>query len=175
MLSHLLVMRNSALTLNAYADGTKLSPVVHLPGLKPLLKNEILSGIIIYMYGARKKSWADETSIKFWLQKLFGVNNRRRCLLVLEPSAVILLSLSRPVGNNTDMVVIPGGCTSKLQAADVSWNRHFKARCSELYNEWLFSATVEKTRFGNRRAPPKPLLLRWVKESWVAITPESVG
>ena len=29
---------------------------------------------------------------------------------------------------NSDMAVIPGGCTSKLQPADLSWNK-------ELYNE----------------------------------------
>ena len=75
---------------------------------------------------------------------------------------------------NTDMAVIPGGCISKLQPADVSWNRPFKARLSELYDEWLFNRPVENTRFSNRKAPPKPLLLRWVKEAWAAITPDII-
>ena len=43
-------------TLGAYADGTKLSPLVHLPGLRPLPKNDVPSGIIVYMCGAGKKS-----------------------------------------------------------------------------------------------------------------------
>ena len=55
-------------TLGAYADGTKLSPLVLLPGLRP--KEDIPAGIVVYMCGAGKKSWADETSIKFWLNKL---------------------------------------------------------------------------------------------------------
>jgi len=164
-------------TLGAYADGTKLAPLVHFPGLRPLPRNDVPSGIITYMCGAGKKSWADETSIKFWLSKLYGVNNQRRRLLVwdafrghLTPS----IKTSVKTTYNTDMAVIPGGCTSKLQPADVSWNRPFKAKLSELYDEWLFSGTVEETRFGNRKAPPKPLLLRWVKEAWASITPEII-
>lgn len=158
-------------TLGAYADGTKLAPLVLLPGLRPLPRNDVPSGIITYMCGAGKKSWADELR----LRKLYGVNNQRRRLLVwdafrghLTPS----VKTSVKTTFNTDMAVIPGGCTSKLQPADVSWNRPFKARLAELYDEWLFSGTVEQTRFGNRKAPPKPLLLRWV--AWAAITPEII-
>ena len=143
--------------------GTKLSPLVHLPGLRPLPKNDVPSGIIVYMCGSGKKSWADETSIKFWLSKLYGLNNLLRRLLVWDAFRGHLtqsVKSSVKTTYNTDMAVIPGGCTSKLQPADVSWNRPFKARLSELYDEWLFNGPVENTRFSNRKAPPKPLLLR---------------
>ena len=64
-----------ALTLSAYADGTKMVPLVHLPGSRPLPKKDIPSGIVVNMCGSGKKSWADEESIKLWLQKLWGQNN----------------------------------------------------------------------------------------------------
>jgi hypothetical protein len=43
---------------------------------------------------------------------------------------------------NSDLCVIPGACTSKLQPADVSWNKPFKSHLSEMYDEWLFSGPV---------------------------------
>ena len=44
---------------------------------------------------------------------------------------------------NTDLVIIPGGCTSILQAPDISCNKPFKGKYTELWNEW--SASGEKT------------------------------
>ena len=43
----------------------------------------------------------------------------------------------------SDVGFIPGGLTSQLQPADVSWNKHFKAAYRDLYNEWM--ATGEKS------------------------------
>ena len=37
---------------------------------------------------------------------------------------------------NSHMVVIPGGCTSILQPADVSWNKLFKEAYRDKYEEW---------------------------------------
>jgi hypothetical protein len=135
-------------TLAAYADGTKLSPLVHLPGSRELPKKDIPSGIIVYMCGTGKKSWADETSIKFWLSRLYGRNNSRRRLLVWDAFlAHKTENIKTAVKTiyNSDMCVIPGGCTSKLQPADVSWNKPFKNKISELYDEWLFRQPVTET------------------------------
>ena len=40
----------------------------------------------------------------------------------------------------TDACLIPGGLTSHLQPADVSWNKPFKTAYRDLYNEWMSSA-----------------------------------
>jgi hypothetical protein len=39
-------------TLAAYADGTKLPPLVHLPGVRPLPKNEVPNGVVVFMCGS---------------------------------------------------------------------------------------------------------------------------
>ena len=59
-------------TLGAYADGTKMAPLVHLPGVRPPNKDDIPRGLVVYMCGSGQKSWANEESIKFWLNKLWG-------------------------------------------------------------------------------------------------------
>jgi len=90
------------------------------------------------MCGAGKKSWADETSIKFWLNKLGRIKNQRKRMLVWDLFRGHLTeSVKHQVRtlHNSDLCVIPGGCTSKLQPADVSWNRPFKSKLAQLYEE----------------------------------------
>ena len=38
---------------------------------------------------------------------------------------------------NLDSVIIPDGCANYIQALDVRWNKPFKARMTELYDQWL--------------------------------------
>jgi len=38
-------------TLSAFADGTKLPPLGHLPGIRPLPKTDIPNGIVVYIVG----------------------------------------------------------------------------------------------------------------------------
>lgn len=57
---------------------------------------------------------------------------------------------------------------SKLQPANVSWNRPFKAKIAEMYGP------VDKTPNGYRRAVLKALVLRWIKDARYSITPDSI-
>lgn len=75
---------------------------------------------------------------------------------------------------NSDMAVIPGGCTSKLQPCDVSWNRPFKDNFRDMYDEWLVDGVVDLTRGGNRRAPTREQQLIWIKQAWDSVTPEVI-
>ena len=71
----------------------------------------------------------------------------------------------------SDMVIIPGGLTSQVQPADVSWNKPFKA---ELYNEWMANGEKSYTPAGNMRPPDKKLCLEWVKLAWSQVSTEVV-
>lgn len=120
---------------------------------------------------------ADEVSIKFWLNKLWGVNNQHRRMLVWDSFRGHLTESVKcqvRTVHNTDLCVIPGGCTSKLQPADVSWNRPFKSKLAEMYDEWMFNGPVDKTKFGNSRPPSKAPLLRWIKHAWDSISPDMI-
>lgn len=163
--------------LSAYTDGTKMSPFVLLPGVKPLPKTDIPNGIVVHMCGSGKKSWADETTISIWLKTIWGRNNTDKRLLVWDTFRGHLTEKVKDVARkkcNTDLAYIPGGCTSRLQPADVSWNKPFKSAFAEKYDDWLFSGEVSLTNHGNRRPPPKKLILRWIKESWLSISPDII-
>ena len=138
--------------LAGLADGTKLPPVVILKGVR--LPREIPSGIVVEM---APKSWATEQIILTWLNKVWKKNSQHRRLLVWDayrPHITPKVKEFVRVNTNTDMAVIPGGCTSKLQPIDVSINKPFKAKFRELYDDWLMNGWVQLTRGGNRKAPP---------------------
>ncbi len=74
----------------------------------------------------------------------------------------------------SDMVIIPGGLTSQVQPADVSWNKPFKSAYRELYNEWMAYGKKSYTPAGNMRQPEKKLSLEWVKQAWAQVSTEVV-
>ena len=74
----------------------------------------------------------------------------------------------------TDGCLIPGGLTSHLQPADVSWNKPFKSAYRELYNDWIASGEKSYTPAENMRAPDKLLCLEWVKIAWSKVTTEVI-
>lgn len=74
----------------------------------------------------------------------------------------------------SDIGLIPGGLTSQLQPADVSWNKPFKAAYRDIYNEWMASGEKSFTPAGNLRPPEKKLCLEWVKIAWSKVTTEVV-
>ena len=75
---------------------------------------------------------------------------------------------------NSDVGYIPGGLTSQLQPADVSWNKPFKTAYRELYNEWMATGDKSYTPAGNMRAPEKKLCLEWVNVAWRKVTTDVV-
>ena len=74
----------------------------------------------------------------------------------------------------SDVAIIPGGLTSQLQPADVSWNKPFKTAYRKLYNEWMATGEKSFTPAGNMRPPEKALCLEWVKIAWSKVTNDVV-
>ena len=72
------------------------------------------------MCGSGQKSWANEEIIKFWLKKLWGVNNMNRHILVWDSFRAQLLDLVKkmvPTTNSTDM------CVSYLVDVHIGYNQ----------------------------------------------------
>ena len=156
--------------LAAMADGTKLPPMVLFKGVRP--PKEIPLGIHIKM---TPKATSNTEVMQHWLHNVWRKRGNTRRMLVWDSfSAHITPVVKESVGvkYNTDMAVIPGGCTSKLQPCDVSWNRPFKDIYRDAYDEWLADESkVELTRGGNRKPPNRIIILKWIKEAWATISP----
>ena len=75
---------------------------------------------------------------------------------------------------NVDPVIIPGGCTKYIQAPDVSWNKPFKTRVTELYDQWLSEGVHQYTEGGNIKAPSRKRIVEWILDAWSQLPKESI-
>ena len=64
-----------------------------------------------------------------------------------------------------DPVIVPRGCTKYIQAPDVSWNKPFKAKFAEKYDEWMANGQHTFTAASNMRALPRREVVQWILEA----------
>ena len=81
-----------------------------------------------------------------------------RCHLTPEIRAILSSS-------QVETIIVPGGCTKFIQAADVSWNKPIKEHLSEMYDKWLAENEHELTAQGNMRGPSRRQIVTWVVEA----------
>ena len=159
--------------LSAMADGRKLKPYVVFKGVRPIPELNT-PGVVVAL---SKNGWMNEELTKDWVKRVWGSLNFGRRLLVWDAYKCHITDGVRSCVDkqtNTDVSIIPGGLTSHLQPADVSWNKPFKAAYKEKYSQWMVTGPKTYTAAGNVRAPSKALCLQWVRECWEALPSEMV-
>lgn len=81
---------------------------------------------------------------------------------------------SRIAEGNSDLVVIPGGLTSRLQSLDVCINKPFKAYVQEQYETWLMKDNQPLTKTGKIKKASASTIVEWVSKAWSQIDPDLV-
>ena len=158
--------------LAAKADGTKLKPMVFFKGAKrevAALSQEFKHKAVV---ATSDNAWMNTELTQVWIDSVLGAFSFTRRLLAwdsyechIEDSANESLQAKK-----VDRVIIPGGCTKYIQAPDVSWNKPFKASCTEKYDEWLGIIGIhEGTAAGNLKAPPRRTILQWIINAWAEL------
>ncbi|CAI7771191.1 unnamed protein product [Closterium sp. NIES-54] len=153
------------------ASREKLCP---LPSLADAcLSPMCLAGIVCQ---AQDNGWMDESAVQTWLTKevLPHLNpqrgqNARRAMLVLDSYRGHITQTMLQVYRTHSITpaVIPAGCTSQIQPLDVSINQCFKAAVRARYARWFMREGIHlKTKAGNLRRPPHPVVLQWIAEAW---------
>ena len=74
-----------------------------------------------------------------------------------------------------ESAIVPGGCTKYIQAPDVVWNKPFKGKIQEYYDDWLAIGKHEYTNAGNMKPVPRRFIVDWVIKSSQAIPAETVA
>jgi transposase-like protein len=118
--------------LGCMADGSKLPPVVIFK-LKNIPRETFPNGIFVRV---NAKGWVNEDEMIWWVENVWS----RRTVDSSNPSSLLVLdsfrghlvsSVKQKLHEKaTNMAVIPGGLTSKLQPLDVSINKSFKSNVS---------------------------------------------
>ena len=161
------------IVLSAMADGRKLKPYVVFKGVRAIPEMST-SGVVVAL---SKNGWINEELTKDWVKRVWGSLNFGRRLLVWDAYRCHIMTEVRSYVNrqiNTDVSIIPGGLTSHLQPADVTWNKPFKTAYKEKYSQWMATGSKTYTAAGNVRPPSKALCLQWVKKCWEVLRAEIV-
>ena len=111
-----------------------------------------------------------------WVDTVLGQFSFRRRLLSWDTYECHLMSPVQKSLKNKKIVFVPGGCTKYIQAPDVSWDKPFKAYCTERCDEWLETVGIpQETDGGNLKPPPRRTIVNWMLDSWNQLSSEMVS
>ena len=79
------------------------------------------------------------------------------------------------IKSKIETVIVLGGYTKYIQAPDVVWNKPFKGRIEEFFDNWLTNRKHKYTDGGNMKAVPRKLVVQWVIKSWQDISNETLA
>ena len=162
--------------LSAKADGTKLKPMIVFGGAKresKALNEEFKSRCVV---ASSKNAWMNEELTLVWAEKVLGKFSFGRRLLSWDSFECHMMdSVKEAVKtSNSDLVIVPGGCTKYIQAPDVCWNKPFKEFIGTKYDHWMAEGVHQYTEAGNMKPPPRKKIVQWILESWAALSKEVI-
>ena len=164
--------------LAAKSDGTKLKPIIVFKGAKrevEQLQKEYKNKCFI---ATSTNGWMDTDLTLSWVNTVLGQFSFRRRLLAWDTYECHLMPVVQKSlkTKKIDAVFVPGGCTKYIQAPDVSWNKPFKAYCTEKYDEWLEAVGIhQETDGGNLKPPPRRTIVNWILDSWNQLSSETIS
>ena len=163
--------------LTGKADGTRLKPFNVFRGVKRESKALHDKFNRKCSVASSANGWMNEDLTLRCCNEILGKFSFRKRLLAWDSYEAYLTddvkkSLTK---SKIESVIIPGGCTKYIQAADVVWNKSFKGKIQEFYDDWLANGKHEYTDVGNMKPVPRRLIVEWVIKSWQALSNETVA
>ena len=128
------------------------------------------------MFKSSGKTWMNEELITIWVKRVLGVFSFNRQLLAWDFYECHMNDSVRKdlKKMNVDSVIIPGGCTKYIQAPDACWNKPFKARMTELYDQWLTEGVHQFTEGGNMKPLSRKRIIESVLDGWSELSKKSL-
>ena len=128
------------------------------------------------MFKSSGKTWMNEELITIWVKRVLGVFSFNRQLLAWDFYECHMNDSVRKdlKKMNVDSVIIPGGCTKYIQAPDACWNKPFKARMTELYDQWLTEGVHQFIEGENIKPPSRKRITESVLDAWSQLSKENI-
>jgi len=140
----------ATLVLAVFADGKKLPPMIVFKESSGNLPKKIQGAydskrIIIK---ANKKGWMNETLLEEWINEIWAPNIKQNESYILIWDSFAPHKTKKIVDNlineyDTDVLIIPGGCTPVLQPLDVGINKPVKDKLRSKFSKWMTKQTEE--------------------------------
>ena len=152
--------RHLTVTLCVTTEGEVLPGLVIFKGKRPLKIRE--DGVFVRV---QKKAWMDEDLMLEWIDLVWEpATERLRALLILDTfSAHFTGPVKKKLKEiNTIPVLIPGGCTSKIQPLDVCLNKPFKSHVRKCWSQYVINESSSLATHQKIKPPTKELVTSWV-------------
>eukprot|EP00117_Sycon_ciliatum_P034900 scpid75057/ scgid26549/ Pogo transposable element with KRAB domain len=136
--------REATVQLTIYADGEpRVKPLIIFRGTGQRItqqeKQQYDHRVTVHF---QENAWCDESVFLFWARHMWPRDVATEKLLVIDSQRAQMTARARTALKeecNTAVVYIGGGLTSTLQPLDVLFNKPFKQRVDDLFNEHLSS------------------------------------
>ena len=168
---------NATVCLTARGDGRKMLPLIVFKGAKRdcdrLQGVDGRQAVIL----STVSGWMDQQATHDYIDRVLPLSNEER-ILVWDSFRCHISGPTMEHLRQRKVVssVVPGGCTSKIQVADVIFNKPFKGKMKELYQSWISDdSNMTRTAAGNLRAPSREVMVQWIIESWRSIPNDMVS
>lgn len=167
---------NITVALTVRGDGTKAPPYIVFKGAvrdTARLGHEYRHQAFI---STTPNGWMNETTSKDFIDRTLGLGFKRRLIIWDSFRGHISEGTKGHLrAKKVAAAVIPGGCTSRIQIADVIFNKTFKAKITDLYTSWIADESAHTfTAAGNLRAPSRELAVKWVIQAWSEVPEEMI-
>lgn len=157
------------------ADGGKCDPMVIFKR-KTIPREEFPKGIVV---AANEKGWINDEMMCQWIEKVW----RRRKNSFFNPKSLLILDahkahkterVKKEIQKLSQLAIIPGRMTKKLQPLDLSVNKSFKSKMREKWEKWMVDGIHSFTKSGKMRRASYSTVCNWIVKSWSEITPECI-
>jgi transposase-like protein len=117
-------------------------------------------------YQVQKNAWMDEVGMLEWVERVWkpiAQQHPRTVLLLDSFSAHLTTKVTRSLSMvNTEVEIIPGGYTGKLQPMDVGINKPFKNYICNNYIDWM--------KDNGHAKPTREIVATWISNAWEKLT-----
>lgn len=129
---------NLTVILSVTANGGKLKPLVIFKR-KTIPKGIFPKGVVGMV---DSKGWVYSDMVSYWLENIWRRRKNpffcKKSALIYDPARPhITDQVKKKVANFSDLVVTPGGLTSKLQPLDLGVIKSFKNRMHDSWEKWM--------------------------------------
>ena len=164
--------KSVSVCLAAKLDGTKLKPFIVFGAAKRELKSLHDKYKQQCSVASSSNAWMNEELTLRWCDKVLGQFTFQKRLLAWDSfKAYITNEVKRKLTTNkTESLIVPGGFTKYIQAPDLVWNKPFKVKIQEFYDDWLANGVHECTTAGNMKPVPRQKIVRWVLQVWESLS-----
>ena len=155
--------RHLTVVLTVLATGEVLPALAIFKGKKQPEFREV--GVFIR---AQHKAWMDEAMMLEWIELVWEpATEGCRAMLVLDSfSAHITHAVKQKLKDiNTVPLVIPGGCTGKIQPLDVSLNKPFKSYVRRYWSDYILEQPVSLQQKQKLKPPTKENVASWISSA----------